>query len=153
WKVIGPRPPTNRSGMRRAPLIVEMVNRKVELNRLMQDWEKATEGHGQVVTLVGSTGIGKSRLLQGFCRRIARTEHVWIEGAGAQFFANTPFYVVSQLIRRMLDQSGRLSPSEVQEQLERLVREAGLETATVLPLLSDAVSDTAGGAPASMSSE
>jgi predicted ATPase len=130
-----------------------MVNRKVELNRLMQDWKKATEGHGQVVTLVGSAGIGKSRLLHEFRRRIARTEHVWIEGAGAQFFANTPFYVVSQLIRRMLDQSGRLSPSELQEQLERPVREAGLETATVLPLLTDAVGDTAGGAPASMSSE
>jgi class 3 adenylate cyclase/tetratricopeptide (TPR) repeat protein len=141
WKVVGPHRLTGH--LRRKPLLVEMVDRKVELKRLMLTWERAVAGHGQVVSIVGSAGIGKSRLLHEFRRRIGRGGQIWIEGAGAQFFANTPFHVVSQLIRRVLDPRGRASTTELRMRLEHSLAEAGIEGGDILPLLSDMVCESA----------
>jgi class 3 adenylate cyclase/tetratricopeptide (TPR) repeat protein len=153
WKVVGPRPLTTHPGMRREPLLIEMVDRKIELQRLMQVWEQAVAGDGQIISIIGSAGIGKSRLLHEFRRKIGRGGHVWLEGGGAQFFANTPFYVVSQLIRRVLDPGARASTTELRERLEGVLAEAGIEASEVLPLLADIVCESTPDARSSVSAE
>jgi predicted ATPase len=44
------------------------------------------EGEGQVVTIIGEGGIGKSRLVQRFREEIAATPYTWLECATAPFF-------------------------------------------------------------------
>src|SRR5215467_12675792 len=46
--------------------LTPFVGRQDELRLLMSCWERAREGEGQVVTIVGEAGIGKSRLVQEF---------------------------------------------------------------------------------------
>jgi class 3 adenylate cyclase/tetratricopeptide (TPR) repeat protein len=141
WRVLGHR----RLGLRREPLLIEMVDRVAELERLMDAWRRARAGHGQAINVLGLAGIGKSRLIHEFRHRIARSGHFWIEGGGAQFFGNTPFYVVSQLIRRGLDPSGRASAEELRSRLESAWIESGVTASDVLPLLADIVCDSAPG--------
>ena len=74
-----------------AGALTPFVGRQDELRLLMSRWERAREGEGQVVTIVGEAGIGKSRLVQEFHDRIAADRHTWLECATAAFFQNTPF--------------------------------------------------------------
>src|SRR2546430_13081543 len=76
------------------------IGREEELRLLMNRWERVREGEGQVVTIVGEAGIGKSRLLQRFREQIAADPHTWLECATAAFFQNTPFYAVAEMLQQ-----------------------------------------------------
>lgn len=67
------------------------VGREDELRSLLHRWERVLDGEGQVVTIIGEAGIGKSRLVQRFREEIAATPYTWLECATAPFFQNTPF--------------------------------------------------------------
>src|SRR5229473_7689223 len=50
--------------------LTPFVGREDELRSLMSRWERVLEGEGQVVTISGEAGIGKSRLVQHFQEQI-----------------------------------------------------------------------------------
>src|ERR1700687_1621434 len=51
--------------------LTPFVGREDELRLLMNRWERAIDGEGQVALIVGEAGIGKSRLVQRFHEQIA----------------------------------------------------------------------------------
>src|SRR6266849_9691569 len=59
--------------------LTPFVGREDELRLLMNRWERAINGEGQVALIIGEAGIGKSRLLQRFHEQIVGTPHTWIE--------------------------------------------------------------------------
>jgi class 3 adenylate cyclase/tetratricopeptide (TPR) repeat protein len=135
WRVVGPRPIINQFKARRDPLLTQIVDREAEIDTLLQTWRQAVAGRGQIVSIVGEAGIGKSRLITEFRHRIAREKHIWLEGGGAQFFRNTPFHAIAQLIKRALDPAGRASPVEFRSRLDCALEESGLRAGEILPLL------------------
>jgi predicted ATPase/class 3 adenylate cyclase len=141
WRVVRPRSVESRPGMRRGRVLTPMVNRRSELEVLERTWEKVASGHGQVLDIVGTAGIGKSRLLHEFRRMIGPRDHIWIEAGGAQFFANAPFFVVAQFIRRALDPRGRTTSAELVARLERALAEAGVQPGRARALLIDLVGE------------
>ena len=76
--------------------LTPFVGRQGELGLLLSRSERAIDGEGQVVTIIGEAGIGKSRLVRHFHDAIAGTPHTWIEAGAGAFFQNTPFYPVSE---------------------------------------------------------
>ena len=87
--------------------LTPFVGREDELRLLMNRWERALDGEGQVALIVGEAGIGKSRLVQRFHEQIAGTPHTWVEAAAGPFFQNTPFYAVTEMLRELLAWRGR----------------------------------------------
>src|SRR5579864_981819 len=57
------------------------IGREDELRLLMNRWERVREGEGQMVTIIGEAGIGKSRLVQRFQEEIAANPNTWLECA------------------------------------------------------------------------
>src|SRR6266851_2604333 len=94
--------------------LTPFVGREDELRLLMNRWERALDGEGQVVLIVGEAGIGKSRLVQRFHEQIAGMPHTWVEAAAGAFFQNTPFYPVTEMLRQLLAWRG---DEPVEEQL------------------------------------
>jgi len=94
--------------------LTSFVGREDELRSLMNRWERALDGEGQVALIVGEAGIGKSRLVQRFREQITGTPHTWVEAGAGAFFRNTPFYPVTEMLRQMLGEI----PAE--NQLEQL---------------------------------
>jgi class 3 adenylate cyclase/tetratricopeptide (TPR) repeat protein len=135
WRVVGPKPVGTKLRTQWRPLLTPIVNRVAEIESLSLAWRHAADGHGQVVTISGQAGIGKSRLVNELRRQIGPARHLWLAGGGAQFFQNTPFYTVAQLIRRVIDPAGRKPAAEVQASLETSMREAGIRAPEALPLL------------------
>src|SRR5262249_22396542 len=75
------------------------VGRERERQTLVEAWERAQDGEGQVVLIVGEAGIGKSRLVQEFKAGLEQTPHTWIESGGAAYYDTTPVHVVVDLLR------------------------------------------------------
>ena len=113
--------------------LTPFVGRQEELRLLLSRSERAIDGEGQVVTIIGEAGIGKSRLVRRFHDAIAGTPHTWIESGAGAFFQNTPFYPVTEMLRQVL--GGTTEPEQVVQLAARL-RAVGLKPAEAIPLLA-----------------
>jgi class 3 adenylate cyclase len=78
-----------RSGMRQ---LTPLVGREEEMAMLMRRWERARQGDGQLVLIVGEPGLGKSRLIEEFHGRLRDTPHTWLEWGCLQLLQNTPLH-------------------------------------------------------------
>src|SRR5277367_3686145 len=76
-----------------------LVGRRWELSAVEGLLERAFDGHGAVVTVVGSPGIGKSRLVREVAT-LAATREVEVFSAYCESHATgVPFHVVARLLR------------------------------------------------------
>ena len=78
-----------------------LVGRERELETLVGLFTQVAAGHGQVVSIVGDAGIGKSRMLHEFRRRLASTgaDATWLEGRCVSFGQSIPFLPVIDQLR------------------------------------------------------
>jgi class 3 adenylate cyclase len=75
-----------RAGQRH---LTPLVGRDEELGMLMRRWERARQGDGQLVLIVGEPGLGKSRLIEEFHSRLRETPHTWVEWSCSELLQNT----------------------------------------------------------------
>src|SRR6266851_5527250 len=131
------RPTGVRGRLGKAGGLTPFVGREEELRLMLSRWERTREGEGQVVLVVGEAGIGKSRLVAEFHERIRDTPHIWMESAGDQFFANSPFHAITEMLSRWLELQGGANAEEQAERLERGLSSAGLKPDEAAPLIAD----------------
>ena len=82
-----------RSGQRH---LTPLVGRDDEMTMLMRRWERARQGDGQLVMIVGEPGLGKSRLIEEFHDRLRDTPHTWVEWSCSQLLQNTPLHPIAE---------------------------------------------------------
>ena len=70
--------------------LTPLVGRDEEIAMLMRRWQRARQGEGQLVLIVGEPGLGKSRLIEEFHGRLRETLHTWGEWSCSQLLQNTP---------------------------------------------------------------
>jgi class 3 adenylate cyclase/tetratricopeptide (TPR) repeat protein len=116
--------------------LTSFVGREDELRSLMSRWERVLEGEGQVVTIIGEAGIGKSRLVQRFHAEIAGTPHTWLDCGTAPFFQNTPFFAVSGMLQQSFQWEATQNAEQRLNALEASLALAGLNPAETAPLIA-----------------
>ena len=99
WEVISARAARTRLDVEVERGLTQFVSRERELRVLMEAFEQAKTGEGQVVFITGEPGIGKSRLLHEFHRRIS-AEATWVEGRSMSFGQSIAFHPLIDLIKR-----------------------------------------------------
>jgi DNA-binding winged helix-turn-helix (wHTH) protein/tetratricopeptide (TPR) repeat protein len=112
------------------------IGRVEELRLLLNRWQRALDGEGQVALIVGEPGIGKSRLLRHFHGQFAPKPHRWVEAAAAPFFQNTPFYPVVELLRHLASPHRADGAGQQPVRIEAQLASAGLNPAEAIPLLA-----------------
>jgi class 3 adenylate cyclase len=75
--------------------LTPLVGREEEIAMLMRRWERARQGEGQLVLIVGEPGIGKSRLIEEFHSRL-HDLHTWVECSCSQLLQNTPLHPIAE---------------------------------------------------------
>ncbi|MDR3401088.1 MAG: SpoIIE family protein phosphatase [Chthoniobacter sp.] len=113
-----------------------MTGRDTEVGLLADRWEQAQEGMGQVVTVVGEAGLGKSRL-------VYTIKELALTGAGgdatgptpmspiiewrcSQRFQNTGLHPVTRQLEHLLNFNGEESPNARFDRLARHLEDHGL---------------------------
>src|SRR6516165_758415 len=121
-----------RAGQRH---LTPLVGREEELAMLMRRWERARQGDGQLVTIVGEPGLGKSRLIEEFHARLRETPHTWVEWSCSQLLQNTPLHPIAESVRMRF--GGADVPAEQRlTELETSLAQVKLDAAENLPLLA-----------------
>jgi class 3 adenylate cyclase/predicted ATPase len=115
--------------------LTPLVGRDEEIAMLMRRWERARQGDGQLVLIVGEPGIGKSRLIDEFHTRLRDTPHTWVEWSCSQLLQNTPLHPIAEWGRQRF--GGPDVPAERRlSDLENTLALIKLDPAENVPLLA-----------------
>ena len=120
------------------------VGRERELDLLEAAFESARGGRGQVAFVVGEAGLGKSRLLHEFQRRLGDEPHTWIKGQCAALARNTPFGAIVDALRRRFGFEDRDDEAAALAKLDRVHKELGRDLDWTLPFVRQLLSLPAG---------
>jgi TOMM system kinase/cyclase fusion protein len=100
-----------------------LVGRESEVTLLLERWEQAKAGQGQVVLLSGDAGIGKSRLVQMLKDHMTNEPHIHWECRSSPYFENTAFFPLTDLFQRLLQFQAEDTPDTKFEKLEQALRQ------------------------------
>ena len=100
WELVGASGIRRRLQATAARGLTRFVGRETELMALVQAFERAGTGHGQVVALVGEAGMGKSRLVYEFLHSHHAQGWRVLESVSVSYGKATPYFPVIDLLRR-----------------------------------------------------
>jgi len=83
--------------------LTRFVGRKNSMASLMEAWEKAKSGSGQVVGIIGEAGVGKSRLYLEFRNKVAQGNCNFLQGHCLHYGSNMPYLPVLDIIKAYFD--------------------------------------------------
>jgi class 3 adenylate cyclase/predicted ATPase len=135
-RVLGAAVTESRFEASQSGALTPIVGRETEMAMLLDRWQRATDGEGQVVLLSGEAGIGKSRVTDALRAHVANKLHVRLRYHCSPYHTSSPLYpVIAQLERasgfaRDDDEEAKL------DKLDRLLGKADAETALIAGLLS-----------------
>jgi predicted ATPase len=121
-----------RAGQRH---LTPLVGRDEEIAMLMRRWERAREGEGQLVQIVGEPGLGKSRLIEEFHNRVRETPHTWMEWSCSQLLQNTALHPITEWGRQRFG-GADVPPEQRVADLESSLAQVKLDPAENVPLLA-----------------
>ncbi len=125
----------NRAGVLQTRRRTPFIGRDRELAILHERLANANEGRGQIISIVGEPGIGKSRLVGEF-RRSLTGAYDFYQGNCLSYANTHPFFPVLELIRQYCT----IDPSEnavaAVAKLRARLQAAGLEDDHAAPLLA-----------------
>jgi class 3 adenylate cyclase len=137
WRVMGESRTEGRfealRGMRRSSLI----GRDRELDVLLDLWQRAKDGSGQVALVSGEPGIGKSRIALALGERLQGEDCMFMRYHGSPYHTNRALFPVLDQLRRAAG-FGHKDPPEVKlEKLQALLGLAVADPSSAVPLVAE----------------
>jgi class 3 adenylate cyclase len=117
-----------------------LVGREREVDLLLDRWEQAKEGQGQVVLLSGEAGIGKSRLVQVLKDHVAEGPHTRLECRSLPYFTYSALYPIINMLQRVLWWRQDAPSEEKLERLEQNLSPYRLPLQETVPLFASLLS-------------
>ncbi len=105
------------------------IGRETEVERLQHHLDLAFEGQGQIVSLVGEPGIGKTRLLSEFIQSERGREMICLMSSCHAYGQNTPYFSMTAMIRRQLSYHDRDDQEISHDVLGRMLQSLQMATA------------------------
>ncbi|HEV8654930.1 MAG TPA: adenylate/guanylate cyclase domain-containing protein [Candidatus Limnocylindria bacterium] len=134
WEVISARQTRTRLEVGAERGLTPYVGREREMQALFEAFERTRAGHGQVVFVVGEPGIGKSRLLYEFRRRLA-DDATWLEGHCISFGQSIALHPVVDMLKRTFRIEEGDGEDTIATKIERSVTLLGEDLRAIVPYL------------------
>jgi len=114
-----------------------LVGRAHEIAMLLDRWRLARHGEGQVVTVIGEAGIGKSRAIEALRDKVLQDAHVRIYLQCSPYHSDSALYPLIQHLGRAARFEAADSPSTRTEKLRALFAQRAASDASAIPLLAE----------------
>jgi class 3 adenylate cyclase/tetratricopeptide (TPR) repeat protein len=134
WEIIGARRVRTRIEVEAERGLTPFVGRERELRLLAECFEGAKRGHGRIVFIVGEPGIGKSRLLHEYRRRMGE-EATWLEGLCVSFGRSIAFHPLIDMLKRIVRIDEADTERTIVQKIERGVVRLGEDLRPIVPYL------------------
>lgn len=116
--------------------LTPLVGRESEVTLLLERWEQAKAGYGQVVLLSGEAGIGKSRLVHMLKEHVTNEPHTRWECRSAEYYQNTALFPLTDVFQHVLQWQPEESPDEKFAKLEQTLNQYRLPLGESVPLFA-----------------
>jgi len=140
YRVLSDSGAQNRVDIVNARGLTPLVGREQEVGLLLERWEQAKSGQGQVVLFTGDAGIGKSRLVQMLKEHVANEPHIRWECRSSPYFENTALFPVTDLFQRLLQFQDGDTSDEKLGKLEHALSQYRLPLEESVPLFAPLLS-------------
>jgi class 3 adenylate cyclase/tetratricopeptide (TPR) repeat protein len=98
YRVLSAKHSTTRFEAAHVSSLTSLVGRSIELNLLLDRWQKIKEADGQVVLLSGIPGVGKSRLIHELKSNIQNQPHFLLNYQCSPYHSQSAFFPVIEQI-------------------------------------------------------
>lgn len=136
WRVVGEGAAESRFEALRGAGLTPLVGRENEIGLLLEHWERAKEGEGQVVLLAGEPGIGKSRLVRALRGRLENEPHTALGHYCSPHHQASPLCPVIGLLERAAGFAADDTAATRLDKLEALLALSTDDVTAVAPLLA-----------------
>ena len=109
------------SPLAREAILTPLVGREQEVGLLLDRWEQAQEGRGQVVLLSGESGIGKSRLAYTLREQVTNKGALFFEARCSPYHQHSALYPLTDVLQRTLALTPQDTTEEKVAKLERVL--------------------------------
>jgi DNA-binding NtrC family response regulator/tetratricopeptide (TPR) repeat protein len=131
FELVGPE----RAALRVSGRLTDFVGRRQELDLLESRFQVAAQGRGQVIAISGEAGIGKSRLLHEFRRRIRNHPATYLQAHCVSYGSAIPYLPILELLRRAFRIDDADAPRLVASKIQLALDRVGLPGGEMLPSL------------------
>jgi len=136
WLILSERENVSRFEASRSGALTPFIGREQEIAVLVERWDRAAKGEGQVALLSGEAGIGKSRVLAMLRERISEQHHWELRYQCSPHHVNDAFYPVIDQIWHAADFAGGEPAALRLSKLQRMIESTGLHSDEIMPYLA-----------------
>ena len=140
WRVVGEAVVESRFAASRAGRDLPMVGRAHEMGLMLDRWRLARGGEGQIVTVIGEAGIGKSRAIEALRAALAGEPHARIHLQGSPYYSDSALFPVIKHVSRAAHFAAADSAAVRIEKLRAAFAPRVASDAAALPLLAELLS-------------
>jgi class 3 adenylate cyclase/predicted ATPase len=135
YRVIAPRTMRTRFDVSAERGLIRFVGRGRELDLLLDGFERSKGGRGQVFSIIGEAGVGKSRLLYEFRKAIANEDAIFLEGLCLSYGLNMAYCPVIDILRANFNIKEGEGEYEIKEKVDRGLMVLGVDESSIRPYL------------------
>ena len=150
WRVLGEAAVESRFAAIRTGTL-PLVGRAHEMGLMLERWRLARSGEGQIVTVVGEAGIGKSRAIEALQEDVAHEPHTRIHLQCSPYHRDSALYPVIQHLARAAGFAPADSADARIDKLRVMFARRAASDETAVPLLAELLSIPAGASLAQLS--
>lgn len=140
WRVIGEATVESRFAAIRTGENLPLIGRAHEMGLMLDRWQLARQGEGQIVTVIGEAGIGKSRSIEALQEALAGEPHARINLQCSPYHSDSALYPVIQYLNRAAGFGAADSPAARIEKLGALFAQRTASDSAAIPLLAELLS-------------
>lgn len=120
--------------------LTKFVGRRNSMAALIGAYEKVKNGTGQVVGVVGEAGVGKSRLLYEFRKRLPQEEFTYLEGRCIHFGGAMPYLPILDILRSYFEIGEREREIVIRKRVKEKIIGLDEKLQGILPPIQDLLS-------------